>query len=257
MTSNVPDPNVPPASSPSELSPAPTPAPAGRKGLLLLVALVAGIIASGASWKASEVFGTRFQAGDPNLGPMQAVIDNDSLNKADAKNGAISYGIQGAVLGLLLGLAGGIARGSARGLVTGGVVGLVLGGALAALTSIALIPMILRHIDSSTDDLIQPLLAHSGLWAPIGAAAGLALGLGYGGGKNRMLAALGGGIAGAILGVIIYEVLGASVFPLDKTSQPVAASANARLAAHALLGIFASLGAALFAGTAGASAAKR
>jgi len=259
MTSNVPEPNAPSVAGSVEPSQEPA-SVARRKVPALLVALIAGIVASGLTWVAGEAFRNRFQAeveGDPSRGPTASQVSAEAVYMAEMKNGVLVYGLQGGLLGLLLGLAGGFGRGSARAAVVAGVVGLVGGGALGTLVSWGLIPPLLRNINPLSDDLLQPMLAHAGLWSPIGAAVGLAFGLGYGGERNRVLSAIAGGFLGALLAVVIYEVLGAVVFPLDRTTRPIAASSVARLVAHALLGVVASLGTAFFLGSISVTRARR
>jgi hypothetical protein len=57
-----------------------------------------------------------------------------------------------------------------------------------------------------------------------------------------MLLAVLGGIAGAVCGVLVYEITGALVFSGAKTDQPYASEIPARLLAHAATGLAISLG---------------
>ena len=149
---------------------------------------------------------------------------NNEIEHANALNGALAFGVLGAVLGIAMGVGGGCTARSARGAVLGGVVGLVLGAAAGALPSFWIMPWQWRHRhdDPSTTDILMPLFVHLGLWSGVGLAAGLAFAVGAGGFKPlRLLEAGLAGLAGAMLGTFIFEMLGATLFPLSWTLEPV------------------------------------
>ena len=125
-------------------------------------------------------------------------------------------------------------------------VGLILGAAAGALPSFAILPWQWqnRNDDPSSTDLIMPLLIHGGLWCGLGAAAGLAYGLGRGGLKPRpLLEGALGGLIGAAIGTVFYELVGAMAFPLAKTTSPFSATASTRLLARLSVAVFTALGA--------------
>ena len=78
------------------------------------------------------------------------------------------------------------------------------------------------------------MLVHGGIWGPIGAAGGLAFALGLGGGPRSAFRATLGGLVGASLGTVLFEIVGAWFFPLAKTAYPIAVGAGARLTARLL-----------------------
>jgi hypothetical protein len=155
----------------------------------------------------------------------------------------IAFGALGAVLGLTLGLAGGFARGSAPAAWRAAMVGSILGGAAGAGMSWALLPIYFRILDPDHGDLILAIGIQGGIWPVIGAAGGTAFGIGLGD-RSRAVRALLGGLLGALAGVLVYEMVGAVMFPLDKTSNPLSATWGTRLFARLALTTLASAGAA-------------
>jgi hypothetical protein len=160
-------------------------------------------------------------------------------------DGALTYGVQGAVLGLMLGLAGAWARGSGRSAAVAGGSGLVLGGLIGSGSAMLLSSIYFAYADPISNDLLLPLATHAALWGLVGGAGGLAFGLGAGGRGAWIARAAAGGVVGGAIGAACYEVLGAIAFPLARTSQPIAEASLARLLAHASTGVLAALGAAM------------
>ena len=76
-----------------------------------------------------------------------------------------------------------------------------------------------RIVNRDVDDLILPLLTHGGIWGTVGAVGGLAFGIGRGE-RRQLLAAILGGLLGALAATLLYEVIGGLAFPLAKTTQP-------------------------------------
>ena len=56
-----------------------------------------------------------------------------------------------------------------------------------------------------------------------------------------------GGLLGGVFATMVYDLIGAFAFPLDKTSQPVSATVVTRLFAHFAVAVFVAAGAALVA----------
>ena len=241
---------VPETTPPAEPSRPAVGAALGRSSrrLPLPAALVAGVLAAGLSWGAGEAAVGKFDVetlADPEAGPLGGLVDKDIIRGGKVREAAFVYGVQGALLGLLLGIAGGMASGSARRAAIGGFVGMVIGAALAASASMGLFMAYLKGVDSVSDDLIKPMLTHGAVWSLVGGAGGLAFGLGLGGGRASIVRATIGGLVGAVLGTVLYEVGGAILFPLAKTTDPLAETGPARLFAQAATCVLAALGAAM------------
>jgi hypothetical protein len=200
-------------------------------------ALGAGLLAGIASWVINE-------AGLPFVLPKSRIVQTmggamdlpsfvDQV-AADSKNATVAYGILGAMLGLALGVAGGLVRNSPRRGVFAGITGALLGAIGGVGGATVFLPIYFRQLDVAQEqlgrDLVIPLLVHIGTWAVVGVASGIALGLGLGEGRRASRAAFGGLIGGA-LGAVVYEVVGALVFPNDRTTQPIALTWGPRLLA--------------------------
>ena len=65
-----------------------------------------------------------------------------------------------------------------------------------------------------------PLLTLGSICSSVGAAGGLAFGIGLGG-RDRWMKSLLGGLVGAALATVVYELVGAIAFPTDKTELPI------------------------------------
>jgi hypothetical protein len=138
---------------------------------------------------------------------------------AEAKNSALAYGLLGATLAGGLGLAGGLARRSIPAALAAALVGLVGGAATGAGLSVPVTHAFYKHLDPESG-LMLALLIRGGIWAPIGAVAGLAFGLGLGG-PRTIARALIGGLAGGILGTMAFEIANAFAFPLSRLNAPI------------------------------------
>ncbi len=92
--------------------------------------------------------------------------------------------------------------------------------------------------------MLLPILLLGGIWSAVGAAGGLAFGIGMGGRDRILLGALGG-LVGAALGTILYEVLGAMAFPIAETGSPIAATSPTRLLGRVMVTLSAAAGAAI------------
>jgi hypothetical protein len=149
----------------------------------------------------------------------------------------------GGLLGLFMGWAGGWARQSARAALAAGLFGACSGALLGAAAPYLVLPAYARYRQMEGGDLGASLVLHASLWAGIGAAGGLALGLGLGGLSRAWRSALGG-ILGALCGGLLFDLLGAMIFPLEETGLPTSSSARTRLLARLLVAILAAAGAA-------------
>jgi len=211
----------------------------------VLLAVAAAALAAGAASGLSEATLDRIRGKDVAQTPMAGGASLADINRIVVKRATLMYGLQGAALGLLLGLAGAAARRSVSAAALGGPVGLVVGGAAGAGAARGLFRSYFALADLSEENMLLALLCHAGVWGLIGLAGGLAYGLGLGGGGGRVARAAVGGLIGAVLATVLYEVVGAALFPLDKTAEPVAATVAARLFGIASVCLFAALGAAL------------
>jgi hypothetical protein len=163
---------------------------------------------------------------------------------AELKNTALAYGLLGSLLAAAMGLAGGLARGSIRvALATaagGAVAGAGTGGGLAAV----LTPVFFRLLDPFAP-LLAPVVVHGGIWCGIGVVGGLAFGLAYAGPSTTALRAGLGGLLGALVATVVFELVNAFAFPMVIVAEPVPPERTLRLLAHFAVAVAASLGAAL------------
>ena len=95
--------------------------------------------------------------------------------------------------------------------------------------------------DPQSTDLAVPLLTHCAIWSVVGAIGGVAFGLGIGG-KHRWKSTLAGGLLGAAVATVFFEISGALVFASDKTDLPLSSSAVSRATAHLLVAILTAVG---------------
>jgi hypothetical protein len=206
--------------------------------LIVTLAMLAAVVA----WLIGESTFNYFKA---SLAASENYRNPTALNQempgVNARNGALTYGVLGGLLGVALGAAGGLARRTVAGTMRGAIVGLVLGTLAGALPSIVLMPWQWRHRndDPASLELLTPLLLHLGLWSAIGFAAGIAFEIGFEGFKPlRLLGAALAGLVGATLGIFMYEVAGAFLFPSDHTTDPFPGTSAMRLLARICLAGF-------------------
>ena len=178
-------------------------------------------------------------------GPEVQKLDSAKLS-AQTFEATLTFGSLGAVLGLALGLAGAFARGSARSALKAAVVGSLLGGAAGSALTKVMLPIYFRVLDPDTNDLIVGIMIQVVISCAIGAAGGVAFGIGLGD-RSRFVRAVLGGLLGAVAGAVVYEMVGAILFPLDKTSDPISLTWGTRLFARFAVMTFASAGVAFVA----------
>jgi len=213
--------------------------------------LVAGVVAGLVAWLGGEACLNRIKPprhAVNSKGLVLNITDRREVAVADAKNAGLAFAFLGASLGAGLGVAGGLARRSDRAAAAAALLGLIVGAAGGAGMSLALLPPYndykARHPDEAARDLILPLLVHAGIWSAVGALGGLAYGLGLG--VRRWLPRIVlGGLAGAALGTMAYELIGAVAFPAAQTTQFVSATWPTRLFARLAVTILAAAGVAL------------
>lgn len=220
-------------------------------GIWLLV-LAAGAVAGGLAWVLSEPYVDYHK---PPVEISDAAYDFIALNReqsaANTKNAAIVFGLFGGLLGGLAGLAAGLASRSSRLAPVAALVGLAVGALAGALPAFGIIPVHYRNFNEAEIEMhsyFLPLAAgvHFTLWGPIGAAAGLAMAIGLRGFQPRAIGlGLLGGLVGALVGTVLFEGLGAVLFPFDRTSDPMSTTPTTRLIARLMIAVFSVLGAAV------------
>jgi hypothetical protein len=194
--------------------------------------IAVGVLAGLASGAGGEVAWKGIRAAQsPKIVPFPTAEDRARIIRGVVATTAVSFIQQGAILGAFLGLVGGLARGAPRAGILASVAGGGLGAIAAAAAAHALLPVYYQYVGPQAESLVLPLLTHGGIWSAAGAAAGLALAIGLGGGGRWARAALGG-LVGGLVAAVVYDLVGAIAFPLDKTSQPVSATITTRLLAQ-------------------------
>jgi hypothetical protein len=212
---------------------------------LLGYALAAGLLAGTGALLTGELVLSRYRS--DLLAPLSIRPSPDEMRRwKDARlySATLTFTAMGGFLVMALGFAGGFARSSVSGGTRVAIVGLLLGAAAAASVALVLVSFFFKRYDPQSGDLMLPLLTHGAIWSVIGALGGLALGLGLGG-RGRWRAALVGGLVGAAAATIVYEVVGALVFPSAKTDLPLSSSLTTRAMAEFLVAILSAVGAAL------------
>ena len=189
--------------------------------LLFLAGLLAGACAAGLGEQLHNYFSPELKLVELQGNKMMQPVPETRI-AANLKNGALDNAELGALFCLALGVAGGLARRSARAAVVAGLLGLALGTTIGAVASWVLYPLFYaaKHYTASTEpDLLVSLGIHSGMWALLGAAGGLAFAIGLGD-RGRIGPAVIGGFLGACVATLIYEVTGAVFFPCREPASP-------------------------------------
>jgi hypothetical protein len=206
-------------------------------GRVWVATVTAGLLVSALSWLAGEsvIRSIPTQTDQANVnGRERSIVTVLSSHRTEVKRATLAYGLQGALLGICLGLAGASMRWSVGGGTVAALVGLIIGAGAGAGASGGLFPVFLRHLDPISGDLLGPMITHAAIWSALGAAGGLAFGIGRVGRSGDIVRAVLGGLTGAALGAIAFQLVGAFCFPQSKTDMPLAAEPPARLLALAL-----------------------
>jgi MFS family permease len=197
----------------------------------VLVAVAGAWIASTLADRFRIVENVEFGEKRPyEYGGIRLVIGNA------AQNAAVSYALLGAILSLSLALTAGclLQRFSIARALTAGLVGIALGGLFGAASGYAITPLYFNRL--ATADITLSMLIHLAIWCGVGAAAGVAFAIGYGT-RKVFAGSLIGGISGAALATLLFDVCGAFL-PLAHTERPLPEEPSTRLAAAALLCVF-------------------
>ncbi len=208
--------------------------------------MLAGVVAFGIGEKTHNLIPV--EQHPTNLqGSTVMQSDWKDRSAASTKNGAITYAVFGLCLGAGLGIAGGLTRRSAPRATVGGVLGAFLGAGLGGALAWWTLPWFLEaQLDYTDRELLVSLGMHALHWGILGAIAGLAfvIALGH---YRLSLGAMISGLMGAVLGTLVYDLIGAGILPMAGTDHPIAETWTARLLASILV----SLGAALAVATVG------
>ncbi len=214
---------------------------------LLPRALLAGLLSALCIWALLEKGFFRVEAAEEKVSMMGATVTGATSKTrliAQRKEATLVHGAFGALICASMAFA--LSRSTP--MVTRVrklLLGLCLGAIVGAGTEWLLSPLLLTNDDLvGAAEMVIPLLVHGAVFGSMGALAGLLAGRGLPRTSLVLQTALGGA-CGALVGTFVYEILGASVFPLAETSQPISASAFTRFLALLLAGSGTGVGVAL------------
>jgi hypothetical protein len=212
---------------------------------------VAGLVSGLAAWLGGELAMNTFKPprhAFNSKGVILQVTDRKEEATADARNAGLAFAILGAALGAGLGAAGGMVRRSGRGTATGALFGLVIGSVAVVAVSAAILPAFnafkARDPDRASREILYPILVHAGIWSVAGAAGGLAFARGL---RLKGLASTAtvGGLVGAAIGAVAYDLIGMTLFPEAQTTGFISTTWQTRLLARLAVTLLASSGVAL------------
>jgi MFS family permease len=208
---------------------------AGPSSAAITRTLVVGILlAIAGAWIASTV-ADRFRGVENVEHGVKYRGTHLSIETA-TRNAAVAYGLLAAVLSLSLGVIAGclLGRCSMPRVLIAGLAGIVLGASFGAASSYVLTPIYFSRME--TADITLTMLIHLGIWTAVGAASGFAFAIGSGS-RERFVGSIIGGMAGAALAAVLFDVCGAFL-PLAHTERPLAEEARTRLAAALVQSLF-------------------
>ncbi len=205
--------------------------------LTMLGGILAGLASFGVGEAIYHIIPAKLVLQTGHFGMKVMGATQQTQMTADAENASLAFGALGLYLGGFLGIAGGLARRSTIAAITGGLLGVLLGAALGAGVSRAVLPAFLKVLDDyQVNDLLIPVLTHALIWGLVGASAGLAFAVGLG--ERRLVGqAVFAGVAGAVLGSIAFDMIGATFFTSAWTAQPISHTWPTRLMARLLVTI--------------------
>jgi hypothetical protein len=202
-------------------------------GLLLAGTLLAGF----ASWSLGETGLVRRPAAVAQYNLMGQTIQgqtSETIRAASRQTASRFFAISGGLLVLTAGLAGSLAFRRLRWPL---VSGLILPAAWAALCGIVAwfaMPLYDKAADAAYPEMAVSIVAHLMLWVPVGIGAGIALACALGNPKLAATSAVAAAV-GVILGVFLFEFIGALLFPLAETGRPLSATPTTRLLAWVVI----------------------
>jgi hypothetical protein len=204
------------------------------RGLLAVGGVLAGLLAFGIGEAVYELIPAE-NVRQELMGRTKVSPTVATENVAASQNGALAFGVLGVCLGGCLGLAGGLARRSASASIAVGGLGSVLGLATGVCAALALLPFFINSRIRYPDyELALSLVMHGLIWGLLGAQAGLAFAVGLG--ERRLWGrALTAGFAGALLGAVAFDLIGALAFPWAKTDEAISQTWVTRLIARLMV----------------------
>jgi hypothetical protein len=216
-------------------------------------ALAAGIASGLVAWLAGEASHDLFKSATRTVNSKGMIAlkitDRREAASAAAWNSALTFMLLGATLGAAMGVAGGLARRSRSAAGRAALIGLTAGACGSVAMSALLLPPYniykQRNPDEAARDLVLPVLVHAAIWATAGAAAGAAFGVGLGSDRAAGGRLLTGGLLGAAVAAVVYELVGAVVFTSATTAQFVSETWQPRLFASLIMTLFTAIGLAL------------
>jgi hypothetical protein len=173
----------------------------------------------------------------------RAVIRFNTKKTVATNQAAAAYGLLGMTLGVILGLAGGFAAGTGRAHAGAGAVGGALGAVAGAGLAMVMVPLFFEYSEATTAAL-WILLAHAAIFAGVGAAGGLALGWAWGP-RGPTVRCLIGGIAGALIGTLVVDIINVASSGIARIFEPIPAEPRARFVVNIGIALCVVLGAAL------------
>jgi hypothetical protein len=243
MSANANEPAPEPRDRPMDAGSAPISAHRNdRRGparwLVALAGLLAGLAAFGIGEAAYNCIPPRLTLQN-TMGRMLMAVNQADAAAAETRNAALAFAILGGCLAGLLGVAGGLARRSGATTAAAGLLGLLIGAGVAAGVSLATLPSFTyARLTYSDYEMVFSMVMHGGIWGLSGAVAGLAFAAGQGLDDRRFLVlAPIAGFIGAVIGALAFELVGAGLFPLAYTGDPVSADWPSRLTARMLVAL--------------------
>jgi hypothetical protein len=199
-----------------------------------LAGLLAGLAAFGAGEAIYELIPAE-KSEIITMGKKAMATTPESTRVADTRNAALTFGVLGLCLGGCLGMAGGVARRSTSAVLIAGLLGSVMGMAVGAGVPLAILPYIFKIQPVQQDyELVFSMIVHASTWGLMGAAAGLAFAIGLRQPTLHGRAVLAG-FAGAVLGTVAFDLIGAVFFPLASTGDAISKSWASRLMARLMV----------------------
>ena len=244
---------MPPIEVDPSLSPPESVPPAPRSlGEVWLWPLAAGLVAGLVAWLGGEATLNVIRPvthAVNSKGIILQIADRWEGLTTEARNAALAFTLLGGAVGVWFGLAGGLTRRSIRrglgaGLV-GGLVGVAGSAGLAAAVLTPFNSYRYQNPDEASRDLLLPLLVHGSIWSVAGLAGGLAFALGAGVDRPRVAKVAGSGLMGALIGTVLFELLGVLVISEFDGGQLVAATSLARLVARLAVSLGGAVGVSL------------
>lgn len=160
------------------------------------------------------------------------------------KNLTIAFGTLAILLGTSLAAAGLVVGRSGGRSAIAGVAGAAIGLVVAGAGSFIMSPIFYNAFDPARPSMLAMIVVRGAIWAAIGAVAGAVYGHSAAG-PHAVPRTLLGGLAGAFVATIVFELAHAILDPLDRNDQILPTSTTSRYLAYALVSLLVALGAAL------------